>query len=218
MTFDQQEYNSDYSQYDPVKIYPNQFITVMWKTQPITSYWFTVNLTLLSVGFVFEMDMLFQFDFSNEIEFMIFFYFKPNHNLFGIIDFVQIKSSLYAHFTNYHLCQFYNDCGQSRINLVMILYDLVHVSVWINPPVVRTIWAITIIIIVKQSYFDLIVSPVLEKHNVAYDSLDCTAFELDVKWFVKLFGFDSVYPTMMAIETEHTCLSIWLLDFDLIWF
>jgi hypothetical protein len=60
---------------------------------------------------------------------MICFYIKPSRDLFGIIDFVQIQSSLYAHFTNYHLCQFYRDCGQSRINLVMILYELVHVSV-----------------------------------------------------------------------------------------
>jgi hypothetical protein len=29
MAFDQQEYNADYFQYDPVKIHPNQFITVM---------------------------------------------------------------------------------------------------------------------------------------------------------------------------------------------
>ena len=83
---------------------------------------------------------------------------------------------------------------------------------------VWTVWAITVIIIVKWFYLDLIVSSVLEKHNVAYDLLDCTTFELDVTWFVKLFGFDYVYPTMMEIEIEHACLSIWLLDFDPIWF
>jgi hypothetical protein len=54
MAFDQQEYNADYFQYDPVKIHPNQFITVMWKTQPINTHWFTVSSSVLSVGFILQ--------------------------------------------------------------------------------------------------------------------------------------------------------------------
>ena len=66
MTFDQQEYNSDHFQCDSVQTHPNreyiQFITIMLKTQPVNSHWFTVSLTMLSVGFVIAMDNLFEFD------------------------------------------------------------------------------------------------------------------------------------------------------------
>jgi hypothetical protein len=125
---------------------------------------------------------------------MICFYIKPSRDLFGINDFVQIQSSLYAHFTNYHL---YRDCGQSRINLVMILYELILVPIWINLPVVRIVWCHK-----SYSHFKMIL--------FWSDRISCFGKTQRCIWFAWLHYFQ--------IGCEMICKTVWfqlcLLDYD----